>query len=73
MRWCDRRSYKLLFEHFIIAAAMRHKRTGKVENQNTLLASEFQLKQSGVQMHGSLHLELAAERYAGMLSHLPSP
>ena len=54
-------------------APMRHKSTGKVENWNALIASEFQLKQSDVHMHGSLHLELAAERHAGMLPHLPSP
>ena len=76
----------LLFKHLLQAhvhmrllirqmhmAPMRHKTTGKVENQNALIAYEFQLKQSDVQMHGSLHLELAAERYAGMLSHLPLP
>ena len=66
----------LLFKHLLQAhvhvrlligqmhmAPMRHTKTGKVENSNALIASEFQLKQGDVQMHGSLHLELAAERH----------
>ena len=51
-------------------AAMRHKRTGKVDHQN--VAHQFQLKYSFIQLRGSLHSELPAEHNTDMLSHLLS-
>ena len=53
-------------------ATMRHKRTGKVDHQNALIAHQFQLKYSFIQLRGSLHSELPAEQNTDMLSHLLS-